>query len=94
MSEATVSQDALLGAAAAPYLKSGYKVESQVPGTLVLVAAKIPVPVGVMLILTVVTVGFWIPVWAVLAALPRVSRLTFTLGPDGSVVKRKSWRSA
>jgi hypothetical protein len=65
MSEATVSQDALLGAAAAPYLKSGYRVESQVPGTLVVVAPKIKVPVFFNLLLTVVTVGFWIPVWGV-----------------------------
>jgi hypothetical protein len=94
MSEATVSQDALLGAAAAPYLKSGYRVESQVPGTLVVVAPKIKVPVFFNLLLTVVTVGFWIPVWGVLVLLPRVNRRTFTIGPDGAVVMRKSWRSA
>lgn len=94
MSEQAVSRDQLLAAAAAPYLRSGYRVESQVPGTLVLVAAKIKIPVVFNLILTAVTVGFWIPVWAVMVALPRVNRRTFTIGPDGAVVVQKSWRSA
>ncbi|SEE18958.1 hypothetical protein SAMN04489740_0845 [Arthrobacter alpinus] len=93
MDESQADERALLSAAAAPLLKAGYKVESDIPGTLVLVAGQIKIPVGLMLILTVVTVGFWIPLWLLLFCLPRVNRHTFAV-VDGVVVDTKSWRAS
>jgi hypothetical protein len=93
MDETLTGQDALY-AAAAPSLKAGYRIESQAPGVLVLVAPKMKLPVGFMLLLCVVTFGIWIPVWLFLASLPRVNRVTFTLGGDGAVVKSRSWRAS
>ena len=93
MSESAVITDrALLSDAATPWLKAGYRIESQASGVMVLVASPIPVPVGLMIILSIVTLGLWIPIWVLLFSLPRVNRRTLTI-VDGDVVTTKSWRT-
>lgn len=93
MTEQSVDERALFAAAAASYIKAGYRVESDVPGMLVVVAAQLKIPVGLMLVLTVITFGLWLPVWGVLWGLPRVNRHTFTMA-DGAVVNTSTWRTA
>lgn len=93
MSEQLVDERTLLATAAAPFVRSGMKVESELPGILVVRASQIKIPVGFMLFLTLITVGFWIPVWILLVCLPRVNRRTFTI-EDGVVVSKSSWRNA
>jgi len=94
MSEETVIDErALLAEAAAPLLKSGYRVESDVPGVLVLVAPKIKIGGVGLVILSVLTFGIVFVLWMGALMLPRVHRVTFTV-VDGVVVKTKKWSHA
>lgn len=91
MSEQTVtSERELIAAAAAPLLKAGYRVESDVPGTMVLVAAKIKVGGVGLVILSFLTFGIVFVLWMGVLMLPRVHRVTLTI-EDGVVVKTKRW---
>lgn len=83
----------LLAEAATPLLKSGYRIESEAPGVMVLVAAKIKSPIVGPLILSVLTFGIFFVIWMGLLSLPRVHRVTLTV-VDGQVVRSKSWRYA
>lgn len=91
MSEETiVDERTLLSEAARPLLKAGYKVESDVPGTMVLVAAKIKVGGVGLVILSFLTFGIVFVLWMGALMLPRVHRVTLTV-EDGVVVKTKHW---
>lgn len=91
MSEQTVtSERELIAAAAAPLLKAGYRVESDVPGTMVLVAAKIKIGGLGLVILSFLTFGIVFVLWMGVLMLPRVHRVTLTV-VDGEVVKTKHW---
>jgi len=94
MSEETiVDERALLAAAAAPLLKAGYRVESDLPGVLVLVAPKIKIGGVGLVILSFLTFGIVFVLWMGALMLPRVHRVTFTV-VDGAVVKTKKWSHA
>lgn len=94
MSEETVIEPrTLLAEAAIPLLKGGYRIESEAPGVMVLVAAKITLPVMGLFILSFLTFGIVFVLWMGFLMLPRVSRVTFTI-VDGAVVKTKSWMYA
>lgn len=80
---------------AARFLRTGhYRVESSLPGMLVLVAAPLRLPVLSMLALTAITFGavgvLWL-VWGVFC--PKVSRVTLT-SSGGAVVRRRTWHYA
>ena len=94
MSEDTVIDErALLAAAAAPLLKAGYRVESDLPGVLVLVAPKLKIGGVGLVILSFLTFGIVFVLWMGALMLPRVHRVTFTV-VDGEVVKSKKWSHA
>jgi hypothetical protein len=94
MSEETVTDErTLLAEAAAPLLKAGYRVESDVPGTMVLVAAKIRIGGVGLVILSFLTFGIVFVLWMGALMLPRVHRVTLTV-VDGEVVKTKHWMYA
>lgn len=91
----TTGAQTKLEAEAARFLRTGhYRVESSLPGTIVLVAAPLRLPVLSMLALTAITFGavglLWL-VWGLFC--PKVSRVTLTAA-GGAVVKRRTWHFA
>lgn len=93
MTESVIDERVLLSAAAAPLLKSGYRVESEVSGVMVLVAAKIKIGGLGLVVLSFLTFGIVFVLWMGALMLPRVHRVTLTV-VDGVVVKSTKWSHA
>jgi hypothetical protein len=79
-----VSARALAGAAES-YIRRGWRVESALtPGQVVMVHGKRPNHV-LHLLLSVFTLGLWLPVWLILAVSTKEQRTVLTAQSDGSV---------
>ena len=80
-----MDQGAVLSAAVASWVRIGWRVESYGPGHAVMVKGRRPNHV-LHLLLTLLTLGLWLPVWAVLTGTMRVQRQVLMVGADGSVM--------
>jgi hypothetical protein len=65
-------------------IQLGYRVESTLPGQVVMVRGRRPNHI-LHLLLSVVTLGWWLIVWLIVAASAKESRTVLTVNPDGSV---------
>jgi transposase len=67
------------------YVGRGWRVESApMPGQVVIVQGKRPNHI-LHLLLSVVTFGMWLPIWAILAITSKETRAVLTSYPDGTV---------
>jgi hypothetical protein len=79
------AQQAALAQAVESHVRLGWRVESSpLPGQVVVVRGKRPNHI-LHLLLSVVTLGLWLPVWLLLAATSHETRAVLTVRPDGSV---------
>ncbi len=89
----TTSRPAFAGdpmqAAIARWVDCGYAVESQTPTMSVVTKGKKPNHV-LHLLLSVVTLGLWLPVWLCLAIFKRPRRMMLRLMDDGTVTESKA----
>ena len=69
----------------------GWHVESRDPGRVVLARPKIQYPLGLFLLLTVITLGAFLLIWVPLTwCVPRYVRMTLTI-VDGQLVQARKW---
>lgn len=87
---ATADRQAILAREVSKRVQGGYRVESQTATQAVLVKGRRPNHV-LHLILSLVTLGVWIPVWFFVACFAGEKRQAITIGPDGSVEKARGY---
>lgn len=78
---------AALDAEIASWISQGYRIESQVGAITVMVAGKRPNHI-LHLLLSVITLGLWIPVWICVAAFGGEKRVMISEDADGTFWKR------
>jgi hypothetical protein len=70
------------------YVALGWRVESVLPGQVVLVSGK-RVNHILHLLLTVLTLGLWLIPWMIISMAGGEKRKIITIGPDGQPIVRK-----
>ena len=65
-------------------VRIGWRVESTLPGQVVMVRGRRPNHI-LHLLLSVLTLGWWLIVWLIIAASVKETRTVLTVNPDGSV---------
>ena len=71
------------------YVDVGYSVERQTPDSAIIVKGHRPNHI-LHLILSVLTLGLWIPVWVCISVFGGQRRYLLTVGSDGAVRKSKA----
>jgi hypothetical protein len=93
MSEAThdtnIDSETLLDAEATRWTAVGYRIETRLPGQIVLIKGKKPNHI-LHLLLSVLTLGVWLVVWLLIAIMGGERRQVVAIGPDGKAKARKS----
>ncbi|MFI5495294.1 hypothetical protein [Actinoplanes sp. NPDC051859] len=72
----------------ANHVRSGWAVESRSETMAVMVSGSRPNHV-LHLLLTLLTCGFWVFIWLLVAATSRMSRVALVVNPDGTVARTK-----
>ena len=80
-----------LAAAVNDWVRIGWRVETYGPDQVVMVRGRRPNHV-LHLLLSIVTLGLWLPVWAILALTQGEKRQVLTAMPDGCVVNSRPIR--
>jgi hypothetical protein len=82
----TEAQQQALAGSVQTYVSRGWRVESApMPGQVVVIHGRRPNHI-LHLLLSIVTMGLWLPVWLIVALSTKETRAVLTATPDGTVM--------